>query len=281
MFGYSKFGNSHFSQPSDGRDESAEATIQPVRKHQVCVKNFPPNCTNKELKALFTQFQLKVVQVYINYEHNFAYVTFTNESDVAQAIELANGYIFVKLEQSYQIIVEFAREKSQKLAAAIFTSKPAATGGWSAFAGGKSAQSLHHTACSPKGNIPQKRDPTTFSAKIQADIMALHYVPYKSATGFTKNYISEHGGDKEQGQFTSEEVDAAIKEFKEQVRPYDIFGPTAHTFIGDGNEDQKAYIRVPLMFFTWNQHLMQLNLQMDSSFYEILTPVRPKWIGAP
>lgn len=270
MFGHFKFGKRHFSQPSDGRHETAEATTQPVRKHQVCVKNFPPNCTNSELKALFTQFQLKVVQVYINYEHNFAYVTFTNESDVVQAIELTNGYIFLKLGQSYQIIVEFAREKSQKL-----------TAGWSAFTDGKSAQSLHHTAYSPKGNVRKKKDPTTFSAKIQAAIMALQYVPYKSATGFTQNYISENGGDKEQGQFTSEEVNAAIQEFKEQVRPYDILGPTAHTFIGDGNEGQKAYIRVPLMFFTWDAHLKQLNLQMDSSFYEIPTLVRPKWIGAP
>ena len=276
MFGHSTFGKSYFSQPSDGREEAAEATTQLVRKHQVCVKNLPPTCTKRELKALFTRFKLIVVDIYINNEHNFAYVKFTNESDVVLAIELANGHIFVKPEQSYQINVEFVREKSQKLAATSFTSRPAA-------AGGKRAQSLQHAARSSNGNKPppQKKDPNTLSAKIKAAMMALQYVPFKIAAGFTQNYITEHGGEKEQGQFTSEDVDAAIREFKEQVRPYDILGPAAHTFIGDGNEGQKAYIRVPLMFFTWDAQLTQLILQKDSSFHEIPTLVRPKWIGTP
>ena len=73
------------------------------------------------------------------------------------------------------------------------------------------------------GYQPQRNDPNNFFGRILSRIKAFQYVLPQTAVDFTQDYTREHGN-KEHGEFTSKDVDAAIEAFKEQVDPYHILG---------------------------------------------------------
>ena len=172
-------------------------------ENKVYVGDLPPGCTNEQLRRVFMRFRLQVIGIYINYDKCYANVTFSNPDDAAKAIIEANGYTF---NDGYTIRVEVMRQPSDS----------------------KAGQSEHSQASQPRRNQtdgyqPQRNDPNNFFGKILSRIKAFQYVLPQIAVDFTRNYTREHGN-KEQGEFTSKDVDAAIEAFKEQVDPYHILG---------------------------------------------------------
>jgi len=189
---------------------------QPPPSHQVYLTGFPHPMTSQELRRFFIGMGFREVNVTVNTRglKPFAFVTFRSEEDATRALA-ANGHVLFEHGESLILTVSPVREKTQFGTgrgggeAASLDPIPAAAGGGAVGAG---RQSLHFL-----------KDPNNFFGMILSRIKAFPYVLPQTAVGFTRDYTREHGN-KEPGEFTSKDVDAAIEEFKEQVDPYHILG---------------------------------------------------------
>ena len=117
-----------------GRTQSSHGNSRdyPI-ENKVYVGNLPPNgCTSEQLRRVFMPLRLQVVDIYINHQNHYAFVTFSNPDEATRAIAEVK-HVFVEADESYEIRVDVMREQSTFKAgggeAVSFDRRPAAGGG--------------------------------------------------------------------------------------------------------------------------------------------------------